>query len=220
VTDPASNVVPVTPDDAKRILALIKHNEPTLSLPTTAEEVRGLCETWARGLAGVDRGWVASYVERRYQRESEEPLRIGEIRRAWRTWCDRVDREVQRVEATSTTEAPEFKRLVGAMPSWARQLYEDCRAAIARGEDPNVTVPEPRYAPVVMIDRDRWARACKERGCICDHTDCRDGWSDREATATDRWGGARHGVVRCPTCSDAVTMRVEAAPPKKQPRWR
>lgn len=48
-------------------------------------------------------------------------------------------------------------------------------------------------------------RACRVRGCGCDHERCRDGWLDQETTVRSRLGESP-AVVRCPACLDALDV--------------
>ena len=196
------------------LLALLANLDPRHN-GTDPATIQGKAETWSKVLdsAGADPQWVKAFVERAYSDPRPVPLYVGDIKRGWDNYR-RVEAAKERPEPVlfGSTRAPEG---FAAMVEQSRQRWAVARQAPAGSElwaqqreaaqvaDAGMTVGWT----VLAVKDERERRCVEHQTCLCTHTECRDGWLDRE-TPEGR-------VQRCPVCREATEMRTELAPKRR-----
>ena len=145
--------------------------------------------------------WLLSYVESvdRFMSESDE-AKAEQRAAGWATILEPVEAEWAMLQARryySTTPKDSLT------PGWLADRWRAERR-----------VEEARVPQSTHADRER---LCVNADiCACDHTVCMDGFLDEKKLVRVLHGRRYMGVVRCPACADAITMRAELSPSRSR----
>lgn len=174
---------------------------------TSPEEGAVMVAGWATILEPVPIQHAMDTVRRHYSQAEARTIQPGDILGAWH-----AQRRQEAAAELSTRE----RELPGLEvdPSISHYLHE-VLAASRRGEGLE-SVPRPPAVQFLTSSQSAWSRRCVYHAiCVCDHTDCRDGWLDEESVITNNMGRNYPAVRRCPHCNDALLMAEERGIAKK-----